>query len=469
MLRAALITVSLAVAGGGGYLVGSGKLPFDPATVAAWLPPEWSQAAEKPNGSGAVIYYRHPDGSPDYSGMPRKTADGRDFVPVRASEDVSFDDPANPGDKVADASASESRKILYYRNPMGLPDTSKVPKKDSMGMDYIPVFEGEADDVATVKVSPGKLQRTGVRSVEAKLGPISRTIRVPGTVLLDERRVSVVTMRTDAFIEAVSDVTTGDKVQEGEPLFLFYSKDIAAAGAELVIGQDAANKGGALKLRNYGLSANVIDTMRQSRKVPDRIAFETPVSGVILERLATPGMMASAGQPLFRIADTSELWVVADVPEGQLDAVREGAKATVSVRSLPGKRFVGKVSLVYPELRSETRTAKVRVEIANPDGLLLANMLAEVEIESGSPTPVVSVPETAVIDTGDRQVVFIDLGDGRFEPRNVKQGLRGNTEIAITDGIKAGERVVVAANFLLDAESNLTSALNAMTAEETKP
>ncbi|AOF93227.1 efflux RND transporter periplasmic adaptor subunit [Sinorhizobium sp. RAC02] len=469
MLRAALITVSLAVAGGGGYFVGSGKSPVDPATVAAWLPPEWSEAAEKPKGSGLVIYYRHPDGSPDYSATPRKTADGRDFVPVRASEDVKFDDPANPGDKVADAAAPESRKILYYRNPMGLPDTSKVPKKDSMGMDYIPVFEGEADDGATVKVSPGKLQRTGVRSVEAKLGPISRTIRVPGTVLLDERRVSMVTMRTDAFIEAVSDVTTGDKVQMGEPLFQFYSKDIAAAGAELVIGQDAANKGGALKLRNYGLSANVIDTMRQSRKVPDRIAFETPVSGVILERLATPGMMASAGLPLFRIADTSELWVVADVPESLLDAVREGAKATVSVRSLPGKRFVGKVSLVYPELRTETRTAKVRVEIANPDGMLLANMLAEVEIESGSPTPVVSVPETAVVDTGDRQVVFIDLGDGRFEPRDVKQGLRGNTEIAITDGIKAGERVVVAANFLLDAESNLTSALNAMTATEATP
>ncbi len=422
----------------------------------------------KKQATGKVIYFRHPDGLPEYSAGPKQTPDGRSFLEVRQSEDVGYDDLGGIDDKAA-AAVPSVRKVLYYRNPMGLPETSKVPKKDSMGMDYIPVFEGEADDGGIVKVSPGKLQRTGVRSVEAKLAPISRTIRVPGTVTLDERRVSVVTMRTDAFIEAVSDVTTGDKVQMGEPLFQFYSKDIAAAGAELVFGQDTANKGGALKLRNYGLSANVIDAMRQSRKVPDRIAFETPVSGVILERLATPGMMASAGQPLFRIADTSELWVVADVPESQLDAVREGAKATVSVRSLPGRRFVGKVSHVYPELRSETRTAKVRVELANPEGVLLANMLAEVEIESGSPAPVVSVPETAVIDTGDRQLVFVDLGDGRFEPRDVKQGLRGNTEIAITDGIKPGERVVVAANFLLDAESNLTSALNAMTAEGAKP
>jgi membrane fusion protein, copper/silver efflux system len=418
----------------------------------------------KRQATGKVIYFRHPDGVPEYSAGPKQTSDGRSFLEVRQSEDVNYDDLGGFNDK-ATAAVNSIRKVLYYRNPMGLPDTSKVPKKDSMGMDYIPVFEGEAVDGGIVKVSPGKLQRTGVRSVEAKLKPISRTIRVPGTVTLDERRVSVVTMRTDAFIEAVSDVTTGDKVQMGEPLFQFYSKDIAAAGAELVFGQDTANKGGALKLRNYGLSTNVIDAMRQSRKVPDRITFETPVSGVILERLATPGMMASAGQPLFRIADTSGIWVVADVP----DAVREGAKAIVSVRSLPGKQFVGEVSLVYPELRSETRTAKVRVELANPDGVLLANMLAEVEIESGSPTPVVSVPETAVIDTGDRQIVFVDLGDGRFEPREVKPGLRGNTEIAITDGIKVGERVVVAANFLLDAESNLTSALNAMTAGEVKP
>ncbi len=464
--RILLASTVLIAVGAGTYAAGINGIGREHVelifSAGAGSPPARRQA------TGKVIYFRHPDGVPEYSAVPRQTSDGRSFLEVRQSEDVSYDDLGGIDDKAA-AVVSSNRKVLYYRNPMGLPDTSKVPKKDSMGMDYIPVFEGEADDGGLVKVSPGKLQRTGVRSVEAKLAPISRTIRVPGTVLLDERRVSMVTMRTDAFIEAVSDVTTGDKVQKGDPLFQFYSKDIAAAGTELVVGQDVADKGGALKLRNYGLSANVIDAMRRSRKVPERIVFETPVSGVILERLATPGMMASAGQPLFRIADTSELWVVADVPESQLDVVREGAKATVTVRSLPGRRFVGKVSLVYPELRSETRTAKVRIELANPDGMLLANMLAEVEIESGSPTPVVSVPETAVIDTGDRQVVFIDLGDGRFEPRDVKQGLRGNTEIAIRDGIKAGERVVVAANFLLDAESNLTSALNAMMAEEAKP
>jgi Cu(I)/Ag(I) efflux system membrane fusion protein len=287
--------------------------------------------------------------------------------------------------------------------------------------------------------------------------------------VFDERRVSVVAMRTDAFIETVSDVTTGDRVKKGEPLFQFFSKEIAAAGAELTTEQNASGKAGAFRLRNYGLSPEAIDAIRKSRKVPDRIDFDAPVSGVVLERMATAGMMANSGQLLFRIADTSKVWVVAEVGESQLDAIRKGAAATVTVRSLPGKVFKGKVTLVYPEIRMETRTAKVRIELENPDGELLANMFADVEIASGTQTAVVSLPNNAIIDTGDRQIVFIDLGDGRFQPKDVKLGMRGEDETEITKGVKAGDRVVVAANFLLDAESNLNSALNALTDGEDKP
>jgi Cu(I)/Ag(I) efflux system membrane fusion protein len=469
MLRALLITLSLTAAGAGGYLFGSGRLSVDHALLAKWLPSEWIDAGEKPEGTGPVVYYRHPDGKPEYSGTPKKTSDGRDFAPVRESEDVSFDNLGGPKDKtVADANSGD-RKVLYYRNPMGLADTSPVPKKDSMGMDYIAVFEGETDDSGTVKVSPGKLQRTGVRSVEATLSPIVRRLRVPGTVTLDERRVRMVAMRTDAFVESVADVTTGDRVREGQPLFQFFSKDIAAAAAELVTQQETSAKGGALKLRNFGLSDDVIESIRRSRKVPDRLDFDAPVSGVVLERVAMPGMMAETGQTLFRIADTSTIWVVADIPESQLGMVADGAKATVTVRGLPGRTFTGKVAVVYPEVRMETRTARVRIELDNAEGSLLANMFADVAIEGGTPNPVITVPDTAVIDKGDRQVVFLDLGDGRFEPRDVRTGLRGEGKLEIRQGVKPGDRVVVAANFLIDAESNLTSALNAMSAPEAKP
>jgi len=439
------------------------------ALAAAWYASggRWTGRADVTTAAAAAertpLYYRDPGGAPLWSIGPKKDDHGRDYLPVY-DDDQAAAEPTKPKQQ-----ADSSRKIIYYRNPMGLPDTSAVPKKDSMGMDYIPVFEGEADDSGTVKVSPGKLQRTGVRSVEAILAPIVRRLRVPGTVTLDERRVRMVAMRTDAFVDSVADVTTGDRVREGEPLFQFFSKDIAAAAAELVTQQESSAKGGALKLRNFGLSDDVVEGIRLSRTVPDRLDFDSPVSGVVLERVAMPGMMAETGQTLFRIADTARMWVVAEVPESQLDAVADGAKATVTVRSLPGRTFTGRVAVVYPEIRPETRTARVRVELENKDGTLLANMFADVAIEGGTAKPVVTVPDTAVVDTGDRQVVFLDLGEGRFEPRNVKTGRRGDGRVEIMDGVKAGERVVVAANFLLDAESNLTSALNAMTSEEAKP
>jgi Cu(I)/Ag(I) efflux system membrane fusion protein len=469
MSRVLIVLLLLAAAGASGYVAGSKGIGVDVDPLEA-LFAQVSSAGPKAEGTGPVIYYRHPDGLPQYSAAPRKTEDGRDFRAVRQSEDVSFDSAVGPAEVTSAEPAPSARKVLYYRNPMGLPDTSPIPKKDSMGMDYIPVFESDDREGETIKVSRGKLQRTGVRSVEAALLPVVRPLRVPGIVELDERRVRMVVMRTDAFVESVAPVTTGDRVKEGQPLFQFFSKDIASAAAELVTQQETSAKGGALKLRNYGLSDDIIESIRVSRKVPDRLDFDAPVSGVVLERVAMPGMMAEAGQTLFRIADTSKVWVVADVPESQLDAVKAGAKATVSIRSLPGRAFEGRVALVYPEIRTETRTAKVRIELDNEDGALLANMFAEVEIKGRREAAVVSVPDTAVVDTGDRQLVFIDRGEGRFEPRDVKVGLRGDGLTEITEGVKAGDRVVVTANFLLDAESNLTSALNAIqAASEAKP
>jgi Cu(I)/Ag(I) efflux system membrane fusion protein len=288
--------------------------------------------------------------------------------------------------------------------------------------------------------------------------------------MFDERMMSVVAMRTDAFVETVADVTTGDRVRKGEPLFQFFSKDIAGAAAELVAARaerTPANSGAVLRLRNYGLSPETIDTIRKAREVPERLTFSAPVSGVILERMATAGMMAASGEKLFSIADTSKVWVIAEVPESQLDDISKDAVASVSVRSLPGKSFKGRVSLIYPEIRAETRTAKVRIEIDNPNGELLANMYADVQIETGKAAQVVAVPNSAVIDTGDRQVVFLDRGDGRFEPKDVKLGARGEDETEIMSGVKAGDKVVIAANFLLDAESNLTSALSSMSVPET--
>ncbi|ACP22307.1 putative cation efflux system protein (plasmid) [Sinorhizobium fredii NGR234] len=468
-----LFVSSLAIAGGGGYVAGT-----------RGLAPELSQflserafgetVTARPVPTGRIIYYQHPDGLPEYSAKPKSASDGRPFRAVRQSEDVSFEPIKPSAVKTNAASAGGGRKILYYRNPMGLPDTSRVPKKDSMGMDYIPVYEGDEANRSVVKVSLGKLQRTGVKTATAERTVIAREVRVPGTIAFDERLTRIVSMRADSFIEDVANVTTGDLVKKGDDLFRFYSKDIAKAGAEYATelrsgGKPNPDVGGALQLRNLGVPEEAISSIAKSRAVPRSIAYLSPNDGIVLERSATTGMMAEAGDVLFRIADTSRIWVIADVPEYDVASIRKGVPATVTVRNLPGKTFKGVIDLIYPEVQTQTRTAKVRIELPNPDGLLLANMYAEVEIESGAADPVVAVPNSAVIDTGDRQIVFVDKGDGRFEPRDVSIGMRGEDKTEVTKGVDVGEKVVVSANFLLDAESNLNAALDALGNSEAQP
>ncbi|HBT69930.1 MAG TPA: efflux transporter periplasmic adaptor subunit [Agrobacterium sp.] len=469
-----IATLSLAAfVGGGGYWAGKndvGALLQRFANNTGMV----AEAEPQREGTGAVIYYRHPDGLAEYSLKPTNTNDGRPFTAVRASEDISLGATGAVASAADTASATRERKVLYYRNPMGLPDTSKVPKKDSMGMDYLPVYEGEVSDSSTVKVPLGKLQRTGVKTALAEKITVSRKIRVPGTVTLDERMVSIISMRADAFVEDVANVTTGDRIKRGEDLFHFYSKEITTAGAEYAAemrngAKSNPDSGAALRLKNLGVPTATIASIATERKVPQSITYTSPRDGVVLERMAVSGMMAEAGDILFRIADVSKVWVIADVPEYELSAIRKGAVVSVIVRNLPGTTFKGTVDLIYPEVQMQTRTTKVRIELPNPDGQLMSNMYAEVEIEGGVGVPVVAVPNSSVIDTGDRQLVFLDRGEGRFEPMDVGLGIRGEDMTEITKGIAAGDRVVVSANFLLDAESNLNAALSALTTDEVKP
>ena len=462
-----LVIAALAGALFGGYeLSRSGwKLP-------GWLPSVLTEqlGSAQPGATGPVIYYRDPDGKPFYSAEPRKTEDGRDYVAVRAGEDVSFAE--KPKEAPAGESAGGGKKILYYRNPMGLPDTSPVPKKDSMGMDYIPVYEGEQEDASTVKVSPGKLQRTGVRSEVVERRVVSRPVRAPGSVKLDERRVSVISLRSEGFIEKVENVTTGDRVRKDQPLLRLYSPEIAAASAQyLSVLNEASGAGGGRplvlegarrRLVNLNVPADVLAEIERTRKVPTTIVWSAPQDGIVLERNAVDGMRAPPGEVLFRIADISTVWVLADVPERDLAWVRPGQPAAIRTRSMPGRTFQGRVGLIYPQVNPETRTTRVRIELPNPEGLLLPDMYADVEFAAGADKPVVAVPDSALIDTGTRQVVIIDKGEGTFEPREVKIGLRGNGFVEIREGVSEGDRVVVSANFLIDAESNLKAALQGM-------
>ena len=365
-----------------------------------------------------------------------------------------------------------ARKILLYRNPMGLPDTSPAPKKDWMGMDYIPVYEGEdssADGSNTVKVSLDKVQRAGVRSEEARMTSLARPLRAPGVAKPDERTLRVISLRADAFIEKLYVNQTGQHVNAGAPLFQVYSPQLLRALIDDKTGAAPGTTNAEQRLKILDIPQSVIDAARTSKQVASSFDYPSPASGVVMEKMVVEGMMIKMGEPLYKLADLSSIWVIADVAEQDLGRVKIGSPAKVNFRALPGETSSGQVTFILHELDPITRTGHVRIEVKNPDHRIKHEMYAEVVIESGAgEDPRLTVPTSAVIDSGSRQVVLIDLGEGRFEPRPVKLGLRGDGVVEIQDGLKAGEKVVVTANFLIDAESNLKAALSSFTADGPK-
>jgi Cu(I)/Ag(I) efflux system membrane fusion protein len=411
------------------------------------------------------LYYQDPDGKPFYSPGPRKNADGKVYRPI-------FEDAAAPRIATEPMPASKTpgrgdHRVLYYRSPMGLPDTSPKPKKDSMGMDYLPVYADEGTDgdaPGTVRVSPGRLQTLGVRTAAAEMRPATaRMVRATGILQFDERHLATVTTKVPGWIEHLAVAATGDPVRRGQTLAEIYSPDLVASEEEYLV---AARMGAALgaasvqRLSALDVPQEEIARLRRTGRASRRIAIVAPADGVVIDKPVQQGMRIDAGQALFRTADLSSLWLIAEVQEQDIGAIAAGQHARATFVAFPGRIFEGVVEFIYPSLSAETRTARVRLVIPNPDGALRAAMFANVEFD-GTPGAglVLSVPNSAVLDSGTRQVVLIARGEGRFEPRQVHLGTRGDDWVQVVDGIEPGERAVIGANFLIDAESNLRAAL----------
>lgn len=374
-------------------------------------------------------------------------------------------------------SGKSERKILYYRNPMGLPDTSPVPKKDSMGMDYIPVYAGAADEADIVRVSPGKVQRSGVKTETVGKKAISRAVRSPGVVEHDEAALTSITVRSDGYVEDLFVDKTGQSVRQGEALFRFYSPKIQLAQADLLVALRAKGRAGrdiegALqKLRNLGVPETRIGEVRKTRENPRTLDWPSPTTGDVTSKSVINGQFVEAGDELFRIADHTRMWVIAEVAEADIRDIAVGTPAIVTFRAFPNAPRKAEVSFVYPEMRKlETRTIPVRIELPNKDGHIKPGMYADVVFRPGAmAAPVTAVPASAVIDSGTRKVVLIAKGDGRFEPRAVKLGRRGEGYVEVLDGVEEGDEVVTSATFLIDSESNLKAALQSIEHQDQTP
>ncbi len=414
-------------------------------------------------------------GQPDVSAVPKKDSMGMDYIPVYADQA-----PAAPPQNTT---TNAERRVLYYRNPMGQPDTSPAPKKDSMGMDYIPVYEGdEANGAGVVKIDPGRIQQLGVRSEPVEMRTLARMIQSVGTVQADERQLSVVNTKFDGWIEKLDVNATGQTVRRGEPLMDIYAPELVAAQQEYLLAyqsvrnlsqapEDVQNSARQLaaaslqRLRNWDISDDQIQRLLREGTITRTLTLRSPADGIVLEKMAVAGLHFMPGEPLYRIADLGSVWGLADLFEQDLGAIRAGQTATVTTDAYPGVSFVGKVDFIYPTVTQETRTAKVRIVISNAAGRLKPGMYAKVAFEARlGAAAALAVSESAVLDSGNRQIVLVDLGQGRFEPRDVKLGTYAAGYYEVLSGLKSGENIVVGANFLIDAESNLKAALQTFSA-----
>lgn len=370
------------------------------------------------------------------------------------------------------------RKILYYRHPMGLPDTSPVPKNDAMGMAYVPVYADETPAGPGFVIPGDKLQRLGVRTAIAGPRTLTRTVRAVGTVQIDERRQTAVSPKFEGYVTRLYVATTGAPVRRGQPLLEVYSPELVSAQEEYWIArQNLAAYGGAApeirarferlaaagrsRLTNWGIKPRDLVGMEKG-SAQSGVVLRSPANGVVMEKLARVGQRFMAGEVLYQVAGLDRVWLVANVFEQDVAALASGRQAQATFEAYPGRTFAGRVALVYPTLESGTRTLAVRIELANPDNALKPGLYGNVEIAGPAVNAAVAVPDGAILDSGKRQLVFIAAGDGRFESREVEIGTRANGFSAVLRGVAAGESVVVDGNFMIDAESNLRAGTQAL-------
>ncbi len=383
-----------------------------------------------------------------------------------------------PGDGATPAPAGQSGgEILYYKNPMGAPDTSPVPKKDPMGMDYIPVYASTGGaEPGVISVSPARVQMLGVRTAPVEFrGALARQVQTTGTIQPEEGKLASVTTKFDGVVDKLFVSTTGAPVRAGEPLARVWIQtpdvtsqmgpDVITRQIDLVIALQDKNQAEIATaenvLRQYGIPESAIEEIRRTGRATRLVTITASRSGVILEKPAIEGMHFNTGDPLFKIADLSSVWLIADIHEQDMGALKVGESAHANLVAYPGQSFAGKVDFIYPTLQPSTRAGQVRIVLPNDDGRLKPAMYANVAIDAParSQTPLAVVPDSAILNSGARLVVLVARGPGRFEPRTIETGLHGDGYTQVLRGVAPGEQVVVSANFLIDAESSLQAAL----------
>ena len=374
--------------------------------------------------------------------------------------------PASGGEGggAAEGGGSGEPKILYWVAPMDPNFRRDKPGKSPMGMDLVPVYEGQdSGDEDTVTISPAVVQNLGVRTAPVERGTLWRRIDTVGYVDLDETRISHIHLRTSGWIERLLVKSEGDRVKKGQLLFELYSPELVNAQEEYVEARRSGNRGliraSKERLLALGLSPAQIKTLSKTRKPQRLVRTYAPQDGILQSLKIREGMYVMPATTIMSLVDLSSVWLVAEVFERQADWVKEGQAAEVRLPYLPGRIWEGNVTFVYPELDPKTRTLKARLQFDNPDEALKPNMYADVVIYGGPKRDIVFVPREALIRSGDKDRLVVALGEGRFQSREVLAGIEAGDWIEIVKGVGEGEEVVTSAQFLIDSEASIKGSI----------
>ncbi len=375
------------------------------------------------------------------------------------------------------STAKKERKILYWRAPMNPNEVYDHPGKSQMGMDLVPVYEDEGGAEGVVKIDPVVAQNMNIKTSVVQKSDLSSRVITNGILTTNEETEYIVTTRVNGWVERLYVNYTGQAVNKGEKLMDIYSPELVAAEQELLTALSYQNsvknsgisdvtsssddliKNAVRKLELLEISDKEIERLKQSGEVQTYVTLYAQKAGTVIHKNIIEGQKISNGQPLLRIADLSNLWLTADIYEYELSKIKLDSPASITFNFLPGKTYKSKISFIYPTLDDKTRTAKVRFNIPNYNNQLKPSMYANIEIQGKDMGNYPVIPEQAVIRSGQRDVLIMSLGNGKFKPVDVTLGGYSEGYYQVLNGISAGDTIVTSAQFLIDSESNLKAAL----------
>ncbi|MCH8928071.1 MAG: efflux RND transporter periplasmic adaptor subunit [Candidatus Marinimicrobia bacterium] len=365
----------------------------------------------------------------------------------------------------------DERKIKYWVAPMDPNFISDRPGKSPMGMDLVPVYEDKSGgSESVIIIDPTVVQNTGIMTTPVEIRSIFKEIRTIGLVDYDETRYTHIHTKVKGWIERLYVNFTGQRVKKNQALLDIYSPELVSTQEEYLsalsslttssVGSEALLRSTRDRLSNWDITSEQIDKLERTGKVSKVMTLYSPFNGIVVEKKALAGMSVVEGMNLYAIADLSKVWVYADIYEFELPWLEEQQEAEMTLTYIPGKKFKGKVAYIYPYLDSKTRTIKVRLEFDNENGELKPGMYANIVIKAAERKNSIVIPKESVIHSGERDIVFISYGKGKFEPREVTLGVSGEGGYyEVLDGLTGNEMVVTSGQFMLDSESSLREAV----------